>query len=99
MILSWEDILKVRGPVGRAQGFDERPDITMDVSEKVLAGADILYAVEKANLRDKTGKGIGERLLEMLDFTSKEMTLANALYRDKSVPSLYIDYKFQEMYE
>ena len=99
MILSWEDILKVKVRVGAVQGSDEQPDITMDVSEKVLAGADVLYAVEKANLRDETGQGIGERLLQMLDFTSKEKSLANALYRDKSVPKLFIDSKFEEMYE
>ena len=35
MILSWEDILKVRVPVGRAQGSDEQLDIIMDVPKRV----------------------------------------------------------------
>ena len=79
MILSWEDILKVRVPVGRAQGSDERPDIVMDVSKRVLAGAKILMAYEDAGKSVVKGK---ELLIKNLDYTPKEMNIVDQLYLD-----------------
>ena len=79
MILSWEDILKVRVPVGRAQGSDERPNITMDVSKRELAGAKILMAYEDAGKSVVKGK---ELLIKNLDYTPQEMSIVEDLYLD-----------------
>tara|TARA_B100000424_G_scaffold255339_1_gene234216 strand:+ start:711 stop:1010 length:300 start_codon:yes stop_codon:yes gene_type:complete len=79
MILSWEDILKVRVPVGRAQGSDERLDIFMDVSKRILAGAMILDAFEDAGKSVTVGK---ELLIKNLDYTPQEMNTVEKLYDD-----------------
>ncbi len=79
MILSWEDILKVRVPVGRAQGSDERLDIFMDVSKRILAGAMILDAFEDAGKSVTVGK---ELLIKNLDYTPQEMSIVEDLYLD-----------------
>ena len=79
MILSWEDILKVRVPVGRAQGSDEQLDIIMDVPKRVLAGAKILMAYEDAGKSVAKGK---ELLIKNLDYTPQEMSIVEDLYLD-----------------
>ena len=79
MILSWEDILKVRVPVGRAQGSDEQLDIIMDVPKRVLAGAMILDAFEDAGKSVVKGK---ELLIKNLDYTPQEMSIVEDLYLD-----------------
>ena len=79
MILSWEDILKVRVPVGRAQGSDEQLDIIMDVPKRVLAGAKILMAYEDAGKSVVKGK---ELLIKNLDYTPQEMSIVEDLYLD-----------------
>ena len=79
MILSWEDILKVRVPVGRAQGSDERPDIVMDVPKRILAGAMILDAFEDAGKSVTIGQ---DMLKNVYDYNGSEMNQVMNLYRD-----------------
>ena len=79
MILSWEDILKVRVPVGRAQGSDEQLDIIMDVPKRVLAGAMILDAFEDAGKSVTVGQ---DMLKNVYDYTGSELTQVMNLYRD-----------------
>ena len=79
MILSWEDILKVKVRVGAVQGSDEQPDITMDVPKRILAGAMILDAFED------TGKSVtmGINMLKSVyKYTGSEMNQVMSLYRD-----------------
>ena len=79
MILSWEDILKVRVPVGRAQGSDEQLDIIMDVPKRVLEGAMILDAFEDAGKSVTVGQ---DMLKNVYDYTGSELTQVMNLYRD-----------------
>jgi len=79
MILSWEDILKVKVRVGAAQGSDEQPDISIDVPNKILAGAMILDAFEDAGKSVTIGQ---DMLKNVYDYTGSEMNQVMNLYRD-----------------
>ena len=77
--MSWEDILKVKVPVGRAQGSDEQLDIVMDVPKRILAGAMILDAFEDAGKSVTIGQ---DMLKNVYDYTGSEMGQVMNLYRD-----------------
>ena len=99
MILSWEDILKVRVPVGRAQGSDERLDIVMDVPKRILAGAMILDAFEDAGKSVTVGQ---DMLKNVYDYTGSELTQVMNLYRDmasKKWGDSLLNERFKEKYQ
>ena len=77
--MSWEDILKVKVPVGRAQGSNEQLDIVIDVPKRILAGAMILDAFEDAGKSVTIGQ---DMLKNVYDYTGSEMGQVMNLYRD-----------------
>ena len=79
MILSWEDILKVRVPLGQVQGSKEETGFYTDVSKRELAGAKILMAYEDAGKSVAKGK---ELLIKNLDYKPQEMKIVDVLYVD-----------------